>query len=47
MQAQGGKPSGLVGAVIGRLMNVLHGDIYKWGLQHVSIGKNAVCLDKC
>lgn len=45
MQKQGGKPSGLLGSIIGKLMNVLHGDIHKWGLQSCSIQDDYHCLD--
>lgn len=45
MQSQGGRPSGFIGFLIGRLMNIFHGSIYTWGLQNVSIKDNSVCLD--
>ena len=45
MQAQGGKPSGLLGRVIGTLMNTLHGNIHSWGLHNISIQDNFTCLD--
>ena len=45
IQSQGGKPSGLFGTLIGNLMNILHGNIHKWGLQNISINKNYTCLD--
>lgn len=45
MQKQGGKPSGFLGSIIGKLMNVFHGDIHKWGLQSCSIQEDFVCLD--
>jgi ubiquinone/menaquinone biosynthesis C-methylase UbiE len=45
MQSQGGKPSGFIGFLIGKLMNISHGSIYTWGLQNVSIKDTSVCLD--
>lgn len=45
MHSQGGKPSGLLGLLIGRLMNLLHGSIYKWGLERISASENSVILD--
>lgn len=45
MQKQGGKPSGLLGSIIGRLMNIFHGDIHNWGLKSCSIQEDFVCLD--
>ena len=45
MQKQGGKPSGFLGSIIGKLMNVFHGDIHKWGLQSCAIQEDFVCLD--
>lgn len=45
MQAQGGKPSGVVGTLIGRLMNMFHGNIHAWGLQNIPIHEAATCLD--
>jgi len=45
MQEQGGKPSGLFGTIIGKLMNIFHGNIHKWGLQSCSINENYICLD--
>ena len=45
MQEQGGKPSGLFGTITGKLMNIFHGTIHKWGLQNCSINENYICLD--
>ena len=45
MQEQGGKPSGNFGPIIGKFMNISHGDIHKWGLQNCSIQEDFVCLD--
>ena len=45
MHSQGGKPSGWVGLLIGRLMNLLHGSIYKWALERVSVSDDSVILD--
>lgn len=45
MQEQGGKPSGLFGTIIGKFMNIFHGNIHKWGLQNCSINENYICLD--
>ena len=45
MQVQGGKPSGLLGRVLGALMNKLHGNIHAWGLQQIPIRDNFTCLD--
>jgi hypothetical protein len=41
----GGNPTGLLGRVLGMLMNAGHGDAYHWGLDHVTIKPNAVALD--
>ena len=45
MQEQGGKPSGLFGRILGKSMNLCHGNIYKWGLQKCSIRETDSCLD--
>jgi len=45
MQAQGGKPSGLVGAIVGRLMNRLHRGVHRWGLDDLSVESGSACLD--
>jgi ubiquinone/menaquinone biosynthesis C-methylase UbiE len=45
MQSQGGNPSGLLGTLIGYLMNFVHGNIHSWGLQHITIPENYTCLD--
>lgn len=45
MHSQGGKPSGWVGLLIGRLMNLFHGRIYKWALERISVSDNSVILD--
>lgn len=41
----GRKPSGLLGRLIGRLMNLGHRDAYGWGLTHLSIEPNSTVLD--
>jgi SAM-dependent methyltransferase len=41
----GGNPTGLLGRVLGMLMNAGHGDAYHWGLDHVTIKPDAVALD--
>ena len=45
MQSQGGKPSGVLGMFIGRLMNMFHGAIHTWGLNNIPIHEHATCLD--
>jgi len=45
MQEQGGKPTGLFGRIIGRSMNLFHGNVHKWGLRKCSIGETGICLD--
>lgn len=45
MQQQGGNPSGLLGRLIGKLMNRSHGSIHKWGLSKCEIKENDICLD--
>jgi ubiquinone/menaquinone biosynthesis C-methylase UbiE len=45
MQSQGGKPSGMMGTLIGYLMNMFHGNIHAWGLHDISLPENAACLD--
>ena len=45
MQSQGGNPSGVLGRLIGILMNRLHGNIHTWGLHNITIHENATCLD--
>jgi ubiquinone/menaquinone biosynthesis C-methylase UbiE len=45
MQKQGEMPSGLLGLIVGKLMNVFHENIHKWGLQDSSIQEDFVCLD--
>ncbi|MBN1848537.1 MAG: class I SAM-dependent methyltransferase [Deltaproteobacteria bacterium] len=45
IQSQGGHPSGIIGTLIGHMMNMAHGNIYTWGLQDITIPMNATCLD--
>ena len=45
LQAQGGKPSGLVGTIAGRLMNRMHRRAHRWGLDGVPVEVGSVCLD--
>ena len=45
MQEQRGKPSGLFGTIIGKFMNIFHGNIDEWGLQNCSFNENYICLD--
>lgn len=42
---QGEKPSGVFGRLLGRLMNMGHRDMYRWGVEHVSIEPDAIILD--
>jgi len=44
-QEQRGKPSGLFGTIIGKFMNIFHGNIHEWGLQNCSFNENYICLD--
>ena len=44
-QAQGGKPSGLLGRLVGRFMNIGHRAVYRWALEHITIDVNAIILD--
>lgn len=41
----GRKPSGLLGRLIGSLMNTGHRDAYFWGIAHLPIGPNSTILD--
>ena len=41
----GRKPSGLLGRLIGILMNLGHGDVYGWGLAYLSIEPHSTVLD--
>jgi hypothetical protein len=41
MQAQGGKLSGVLGTLIGHLMNIFHGNIHAKGLHNIPIHENA------
>jgi ubiquinone/menaquinone biosynthesis C-methylase UbiE len=41
----GRKPSGLIGRLIGALMNIGHKDAYAWGLSYVLISPNSIVLD--
>lgn len=45
LMEQGGKPSGLLGRIIGRGMNLNHKSVYKWGLGSISPGNSAAVLD--
>jgi ubiquinone/menaquinone biosynthesis C-methylase UbiE len=45
LMAQGGKPSGLLGRLIGTLMNLSHKSVYRWGLQTISPGTSSTVLD--
>jgi ubiquinone/menaquinone biosynthesis C-methylase UbiE len=45
LMEQGGRPTGLLGRLIGRLMNVNHNDVYPWGLNHVAIEPDSIVLD--
>ena len=41
----GRKPSGLLGRLIGALMNIGHRDAYDWGLSYFLIAPNSIVLD--
>ena len=45
MQEQGGNPSGLLGTLIGKLMNMFHRNIHQWGLQNFALNETTLCLD--
>ncbi|HHH75496.1 MAG TPA: class I SAM-dependent methyltransferase [Phycisphaerae bacterium] len=45
LMTQGGKPSGLLGRLIGNLMNLSHKSIYRWGLGGISLGSSSAALD--
>lgn len=45
MQSQGGKPNGLLGGLIGRLMNLNHNHVYNWALKNMDVSKNIKLLD--
>ena len=45
LMAQGGKPSGRLGRLIGRLMNLNHGRVYRWGLGYISTAPDSTILD--
>jgi len=45
MIEMGGKPSGVLGKLLGRLMNLGHRDTFAWGLARLSIKPDAVVLD--
>jgi ubiquinone/menaquinone biosynthesis C-methylase UbiE len=45
LMEQGGKPTGSLGRLIGRLMNVGHRGAYHWGLDHVAIEPDSIILD--
>jgi ubiquinone/menaquinone biosynthesis C-methylase UbiE len=42
---QARKPTGKFGIVFARLMNTGHSNLTRWGLSHISIGKNFIVLD--
>jgi 2-polyprenyl-3-methyl-5-hydroxy-6-metoxy-1,4-benzoquinol methylase len=39
------KPTGWLGRVVARAMNISHSEMTNWGLGHISIGKNDTILD--
>jgi ubiquinone/menaquinone biosynthesis C-methylase UbiE len=39
------KPTGLLGRMVARGMNISHSEMTNWGLGHISIGKNDTILD--
>ena len=41
----GGKPSGVLGRLLGKLMNLGHRDTFAWGLARLSIKPDSVVLD--
>ena len=41
----GGKPSGVLGRLLGKLMNLGHRDTFAWGLAQLSIKPDSVVLD--
>lgn len=45
MQSQGGNPTGLLGTLIGYLMNISHGTIHTWGLSNTTVHETSICLD--
>ncbi|MBN1305682.1 MAG: class I SAM-dependent methyltransferase [Anaerolineales bacterium] len=45
LMAQGKKPTGLLGSLIGSLMNANHKNIYRFGLEALPIGQNWNILD--
>ncbi len=45
LMKQGGMPTGLLGRLIGYLMNLSHKSIYHWGLDAVSLDGNSNVLD--
>ncbi len=45
MQSQGGNPKGILGRLIGRLMNINHNKVYKLGLERLDITRNINLLD--
>ena len=45
LKKQGGRPSGLLGKIIGRMMNTMHKGAYWWGLSHIQIGRDMSVLD--
>ncbi len=45
LMKQGSKPSGIIGGLIGSLMNMNHSNIYRWGLRSVSLDSHSTALD--
>jgi ubiquinone/menaquinone biosynthesis C-methylase UbiE len=45
LMKQGGKPSGVVGRFIGKIMNLQHKAIYRWGLHFLTIKPDSTSLD--
>jgi len=43
--AQGGKPSGLLGRLVGPFMNMGHRAVYRWALENAQIAPDAIILD--
>ncbi len=45
LMRQGSQPSGLLGRLVGNLMNLSHKKIYLWGLSHLSFRNDSKALD--
>lgn len=45
LQSQGGNPTGLIGYLIGKLMNKMHSRIYDKALNNICIPEYSICLD--